>query len=435
MQARARRLIPVAVLYGGRIGVAALGLIILPWLSRSMPDAQFGLAATVLSLQSLSVVLDLGLSVGIARHLPLLTEREARALVRRNERTLLRLYLGIGGIAMMLTAAGALPISYWVALLITLSLLLIVWQNLIVTAFISRQRYIAATTTQFFGLLLRHACSLALVVLHTGTLEAFVMGQVAGAVLILAVSRYAFRGRHRRDPPAVGPARAGGVNIIIMIYTVAGACALQLDKILLTALASAEHTGPYFLASTLALVPITFLATPVSQFVQPKLIGSLARGDQEQARRWVARLTLAVAGLAVVPGILLGIASPWIVGLWLQGAPNQHVVGQYAMVLTPGAALGALGLVPAIILIARHDYPAMAVISCTLAIAVLSATGLLATSGNVIGICLAYALYHVLAAATLWWRAGRIEPYLCNPFAIRYRAANEHDEGAGSTLA
>lgn len=426
-------MLPMGVLYGGRIGVAALGLLVLPWLSAIMPPDQFGLAATVIALQSLAVVLDLGVSVTIAREFPVLVNgHDHRALMKRSERVLLLIYAPVAAIAGISAATGILPVSVPIALLVCLSLLLIVWQNIIVVAFISRQRYLTSTLSQFTSLLLRHGFSLALVVAIAGSVEIFVLGQVVGAAIMLGVSRIAFFRQHPENDDAAADhvSLSRTANVAVMIYTIAGACAMQLDKVLLSALASPADTGPYFLASMLSLVPITFLASPVAQFVQPKLIACLAARQSEDARRWISRLTLAIIVLAVLPGIALSVAAPWLVPLWLHGSPHQITVSHYAMLLLPGASIGALGLVPAIVLIARRDYRAMATISCVLAVAVLTATAFLADRDAIARVCIAYALYHVLAAIALWWRAARIEPCIANVFAIKARTANDQSEKA-----
>lgn len=426
-QSTIRRLLPVAVLYSGRIAIAALGLVILPWLSRAMPAEQFGLATTVLALQSLAVVLDLGLSVTIAREFPVLVgAHKHRDLMRRSERALFLIYLAVGTLAVALAAAGAVPIPPSTALIVCLSLLLIVWQNIIVVAFISRQRFVTSTAIQFTSLLLRHGCSLGFVIVFGGTVQVFVLGQLTGAAIVLAVSRLVFVWQHRgRTPATADQARgADATSIAVMIYTIAGACAMQFDKVLLSALASPTDTGPYFLASTLSLVPITFLASPVSQFVQPKLIASLAAGQHDEARRWVVRLTLAIIACAVMPGVALGLLAPWLVPLWLHGSVHQSTVSAYTTLLMPGASIGALGLVPAIVLIARRDYRAMAMISCTLAVLVLTTTAWLARHDAITGVCIVYAIYHTLAAAALWWRAARIEPWFGSRFAFGPRVAN-----------
>lgn len=436
MRVLARRLLPMALLYGGRIGVAGLGLVVLPWLSARMSAEQFGLAATILSLQALAVVLDLGMSVTIAREFPAFASaRDRRALMQRSEATLLKIYLALGLVVALVSLTGLFPVPPDTALLVCLSLLLIVWQNFLIVSFVAEQRFLLSTISQFGSLAFRHCCSLVLVILVAGSVQAFVIGQVVGGAVVLAISRYLFARSNRLGygTPSIRPLKV--TSVAIMVYTISSASAMQLDKILLTTLSSASVTGAYFLASMLSLVPITFLATPVSQFVQPKLIGALARGEQVIARRWIIRLTLAIIILAVFPGIILGFAAQWFVPLWLQDAPQQEAVIRYVAILMPGASVGALGLVPAIILISKRDYRAMAIISLALAIIVLGTTALLARRDATQAICVAYALYHALAAAALWWRAWRTGHFSVNSFAIQSEIDNDDAERAGAAPA
>src|SRR3546814_18479603 len=131
-----------------------------------MPAVHCGIAETILALQSVAVVIDLGLSVTASRELPALDDTHAaQAVIKRSERVLVLLYCGIAAIASGLAATRIIPVSVPMSLLICLSLLLIVWQNIVIVALISRQRFLVSTATQFLSLLLRHCCSLALVVL------------------------------------------------------------------------------------------------------------------------------------------------------------------------------------------------------------------------------------------------------------------------------
>lgn len=424
----------MGVLYGGRIGIAGLGFIVLPLLSRHMPADQFGLATTILSLQSLAIVLDLGLAVVLASELPAMDcAATQRALVRRNERQLIITYLAVAAVAATLSIGGILPASLPVVLMTAAALLAVVWQNIIAVAMMARQQFFASTISLFFSLLLRQGASLMFVILYGGTLGAFVAGQVLGAAIILAISRFTFieHGQKNGNMPVVADPECdrrrtptAGINLAVMVYTISGACALQLDKILLSAMGSPSRTGPYFLASMVSLVPITFLATPISQFVQPKLISALVQGRIDIAGRWIVRLTVAITTLAVVPGLALGMLTPWIIPLWLHDTTSRDAVIGYTQLLVPGASLGALGLVPAIVLIARRAYPALATISAVLSIGVLSATAALAKGNNIGGICIAYAIYHTLATMCLWVRAAQVEPAFANAFLKGRRIAN-----------
>ena len=416
---------PIAFLYSGRIGIAALGLIILPWLNKIMPVNEFGLAATVISLQSLAVVLDLGLSITISRELPVTgSANERLSIVKQSERTLLVLYLTLTATAFALSAFGFIPVPVQTVILICLSMFLVVWQNLIVTALTAQQKFITSTISQFFSQFLRLGAALAFVAFYSDTLLGFVLGQVVGSLVILVLSRFILILQNRPDGTVISNRRPRFIsNLAIMVYTVAGASALQLDKLLLSGLASPAYTGPYFLASVFSLVPITFLASPLSQFVQPKLIASIALNRHDEARRWIARLTVAIFAMAVLPGIILALGAPIIVPFWLQGSAQEPDVIRYVILLMPGASVGALGLIPAIVLIARCDYRALAFMSCLLTFGVLTMSAMFAARNAINAICLTYSAYHILAAIALWWRAWRIEPNFSNLFDLFTDAA------------
>ena len=385
-----------------------------------MPPEEFGLAATILALQSLAVVLDLGLSITVSRELPAMENSSERlAMVWHCERTLFILYGIITTAALLLAISQFLSMPISTVFLIGLSMLIVVWQNILVIVFISQQQYLASTISQFMSLLLRLGTGLIFVIIIENSLQTFLLGQVLGSMIVLAVSRLLFFRRNRpdgRDRP-ISRSRLSP-NMPVIVYTIAGALALQLDKFLLSVLASPAFTGSYFLASILSLIPITFLAGPLSQFVQPKLITSLVRSRDDEAQRWIVYLTIGILIFAVFPGIGISLGARFVVPIWLNGSPQQADVIRYVTLLMPGASIGALGLVPAIVLIARRDYSALAIMSCLLTCIVLLASAALAYRNSIEGICLAYSVYHITAAIVLWWRACRIEPRFANSFGF-----------------
>lgn len=417
---KSKRLIPLGFLYCGRIGTAAIGLIIMPWFSKIMPSEQFGLAVTVLSLQSFALVLDLGQSIKITRELPALkSENACRNIVQKSERVLINFYVFITLIVLMLSAFKFIIIPISTVLLICLSMLLIVWQQIIIIAFVSRQRFIASTVIQFMSLLLRFCTALLFLYTFNNSIEMFVLGQLVGTIFILLISRIAFFVRNNSREKHSPAYRSNlSSNIAVIIYTLAGASALQLDKVLLSSFATPSFTGAYFLASMLSIVPITFFASPISQFIQPKFIKSLEGQQDNLSQRWIVRLTLAIIFLAVIPGLIMASISPLLVSLWLPGSPYQADVSHYMTLLMPGISIGALGLVPTIALIAKRDYYMLAWISVVLTIGVLSATAIFSMQNDIGSICIAYAMYHCLAAVALWWRAWKIEPNFAKSFGF-----------------
>jgi O-antigen/teichoic acid export membrane protein len=200
------------------------------------------------------------------------------------------------------------------------------------------------------------------------------------------------------------------ISVAVIVQGIAGACALQLDKPIISALASPRETGPYFLAAVLAMTPITFLAAPVSQFFQPKVVAAVVAGRDQEASRLFARATLALIGVAVLPGLLLALLATPITAAWLASNASQPVVAGLLPILVWGTAIGSLGLIPSMTLIAIRDYRYIATVSTLLTLLVLTATALLARQNNMTGICVAYAIYHISSALALWCRAAFLVP-------------------------
>ena len=77
----------------------------------------------------------------------------------------------------------------------------------------------------------------------------------------------------------------------------------------------------------------------------------------------------------------------------------------YSTWLLPAAAIGAIGLVPVVLLTAKADYSFQAKTAFVLAGLVIVAVLLAAWSGNLIRITQAFFLYHLAATALLWFRS------------------------------
>lgn len=425
---RVMSLASMAALFASRLGVAALGILLLPLFNALLSPAAFGLVATVIALQTFGVLFDLGLATSIGREMPVLSTPSARrALLRRGERPLLLGYGILGVVAGLLGLGDRLAFGGIWPLAVVVATLVVVWQNLILVALIGQKRFVASSTGQLGGLILRHGSSLALLVHVERSFESFVLGQLIGGIAALAVTRYHFMkvnvaAAHTKEKVTV---YNGIVNLGLLIYSAAAAGAMQLDKPVLALVSSPESAGAYFLATTIALVPITFLAGPIAQFVQPRLIASVSEGSSAHIALWLVRLVTGTCILALIPTLVLGVFIEEFVALWLGGAPNATVVALYAAAILPGAAFGSLGFGPALILLARKDYRFLAANSCVLTGAVLAATYLLGARSDIEGVCVAYALYHAASAAVLWIRAVYVEPAIRpSNLAMALRHAN-----------
>ncbi|HEY8977340.1 MAG TPA: hypothetical protein VIN75_24215, partial [Burkholderiaceae bacterium] len=182
------------------------------------------------------------------------------------------------------------------------------------------------------------------------------------------------------------------------------------DKPLVGAFAGAAATAPYYLATVLALTPLTFLAGPVVQFFQPKAIAQIAA--QALSPALVRKFLFGILASAFLPGLALWFAAPAVTALWLHGGGEHALVASYVRILVVGTSLGAIGYLPNVLLVARQQYRFLATASSGLTIAVLALTAWAASGGDVRTVCYVYATYHVAAAVVQWVRALTLDPEL-----------------------
>jgi O-antigen/teichoic acid export membrane protein len=407
-----RRLWPLATLYCGRLGTALVGILLLPWFSRLMGPQQFGVVAIVLSTQSLLVALDLGLSIVLGRDLAGLAAGDlplGRAMFAHAERTLLRLYAGLLVLALVASRFMASPLTAPDLVAVALLFGAVVHQNLGQVALLARQDYAWVGLNQLIGVLLRNAFTLACLSMLAPSLTVFVASQALGACVHALVTRWRLA---RRLPPAPAGAHPAfrTVSFALLLQTVAGACAMQLDKPLVGAFAGAAATAPYYLATVLALTPLTFLAGPVVQFFQPKVIAQIAARALSPAL--VRKFLFGILASAFLPGLALWFAAPAVTALWLHGGGEHALVASYVRILVVGTSLGAIGYLPNVLLVARQQYRFLAAASSGLTIAVLALTAWAASGGDVRTVCYVYATYHVAAAVVQWVRALTLDPEL-----------------------
>ena len=104
-----------------------------------------------------------------------------------------------------------------------------------------------------------------------------------------------------------------------------------------------------------------------------------------------------------------------IVNLWLGDPSISTNVTNYALILLPGAAIGALGYLPYSILVARQDFRFQALASVGMTLLTLSAVVYCGYHGDILGVCWVYAAYHCTSTIVSWTRCIWLErggPYL-----------------------
>lgn len=411
---RLRGLTSLLLLYAGRAGTAATGLLVLPLLHDRMGTAVFGAAGIILSIQALVVLLDLGLAVSSARESASMSADrtwQLRPLVRHIDRVVLAAYASLGVAAVLGSALFAFGIGPIAMGALVAGLAAITHQNASLGILIGRRDFGFAAISQFAGTLLRHSIALGCLYLFAPTLDVFILAQGGVAVVHALVTRARVL--------ALAGERQGGderphdrLVFALAVQGVAGACAMQLDKPILGVLAGTSATAPYYLASVLAIVPLSFLAGPVAQFFQPTVMLALAEERQADMIRGLRRLILALCIATAGPGLVLLVGADFLTALWLGSDPIQPQVAGYLQILIVGGVIGSLGLVPSMLLIARRDYRFLAINSVILTIALLSGVALAAAASRIDVVCYLMTAYHCLATLTLWVRASILYPGL-----------------------
>lgn len=413
---RSRSVIDMAMLYASKAGGIVVGIAILPQFNRLLGPQQFGIVAVVLSFQALLLILDLGMSTLVGRDI---------AAGDRQSVTELRTWL-TGRQVITWVYAGLLPATLLVGgavqasvATIDLALMLVLFwsltvQNIGQSALLAKRRYVEAGGIQVAGVLLRGGLTLLAMAWFGATLLIFLCAQTVCSILHMVVTDIRCRHvLHSGD----GPAAVGRVACFamvrrgrsLMLFGLAGAAVMQLDKILVSAFASPAQMAPYYLATTLCLTPIAALAGPVMQYFQPKLIKSLTARDADGTARALRQFATLMALVTILPTAVLWLLREPIIGLWLSHGANVGTVAKYTAILLPGVAVGAFGYVPYVMLVARQDFVFQARISACLTVVTLACVTFAAWKGSIIDVCGIYAAYHSLSTLTSFARCLWLE--------------------------
>ena len=409
----------MAMLYASKVGSILVGILILPQFSLLLGPYLFGVAAVVLSIQALLLMLDLGMSTLVGRDVAACGSRQAQAAQswQTSNLVLTAFYGAMAPLAWVLNLAFGQPLT---GLQLTACLVLfwaLTLQNVGQVALIAGSRFKAASGIQLVGVLARALATLAALQALGANLTVFVTAQALCAVLQWAATHLSCQRLFATAGPQRGELRSRAAQALTMLkrgghvvlFGLAGAAVMQLDKPLVSALASAAATAPYYLATVLCLTPLSTLAGPVAQFFQPRLIQAITAGDDAAVHKSLVPFTTALVLITFVPSALLWLLREPIVAAWLGHAAYSMEVARYIGILLPGAAVGALGYLPYSILVARQDFRFQAVASACMTLLTLAAAAASAQHGGVEAVCWVYTVYHCTSTAVSWLRCIHLD--------------------------
>lgn len=407
----------MAMLYAGKTSGLLVAFIFLPLYSRLLGPVQFGMVAVILSMQALLMMLDLGMSTIVSRDFAMgrSDSIETPKLIQTAEFVLTVFYIilligtaiyklggGLPGVGVS-TVFGSV-ILFW----------LLVLQNLYYTAMLARRAYSIASTVQVIGVTVRAGITAYVLANVSATLTAFVITQIILAAIHLGVTRLGFRSFVNQNLTLDGatkqPTFKEAFALIkrvrsLVLFAVAGAAVTQLDKPIVSALTSAADVAPYFLATTLCMVPISVLAGPVSQYFQPMLLNAMAHPEKVSTRRVIKHFASILLAVTLLPSVGFWLLRTPMIELWMGQNSSNAIIANYVKILLPGFTLGALGFIPFSLLISAKDFKFQATLSVFMTVVTLIGATAFALSKNIEGVCYVYAGYYTISTLLSWLRA------------------------------
>jgi O-antigen/teichoic acid export membrane protein len=404
-------------LYASKSGGFVVGFLLLPLFNRLLGPDLFGVVALILTLQAFLLLVDFGMSTVVGRDLAVAdaTTFQRYTTWRAAEWVISLVYLALilpvsvatwvwGGSLSQVDALGCL-FMFWALTL----------QNIGQNALLARHRFVEAASLQAIGVLARHGLTAVALVWIAPTLSCFVVVQATVSVVQMLATRW-------RCVSTLRPDSGGSIRVDIreragslmrtgkplMLLGLSGAAVMQLDKVIVSGFMSPRDLAPYFLAATFCLVPITVLAAPIAQFLQPRVVQAVSAADPIVVRRTLSRFNYLIFVCALLPSAAIWLLREPLIALWLHGSDDATLVAQYSAVILPGVALGALGYVPYAVLVARQDYQFQAAFSSVMTAFTLGAAVAATVKGSVLAVCVVYAIYHTTSTIGLWWRCIRL---------------------------
>jgi len=410
-------IIKMAVLYAGKTSGLAVSFFFLPLYSQLLGAEQFGVVAIILSLQALLMMLDLGISILVTRDIAAgeLDSNAVFKLLHTSEINLSYFYLFLFILTLVIKSFGFWPDVKVITALFTIGLFwFLVLQNTYCSAMLARRCYIQTSILQAVGVIIRALLTAFVLVKISATLDAFILTQLAASAVYWAVTRYVFINLLDLNDASkyltlkipllesMNVLKRGGPFVL---FSAAGAAVTQLDKPLITVFMAASNVTPYFLATTLCMLPITILAAPVNQYFQPKILGDISLRNSVQTQNTIKKFLKLLFLITGIPCLILWFLRAPIVNLWMGNDFQNIAIINFVAILLPGCAVGALGYIPFNLLLAAKDSAFQAGLSVTMTTITLTATLIAAYLQSIESICYIYASYHSASTLLSWLRA------------------------------
>lgn len=112
--------------------------------------------------------------------------------------------------------------------------------------------------------------------------------------------------------------------------------------------------------------------------------------------------TLCVSTL--LPSYILWVYRDSLIALWLGNTELVNIVADYTKILLPGIAIGGLGYISYVVLIAIEDFKFQSFLSLSMTAIVVILVVFFSMRQDIRSICYVYAFYHSLSTLLTWAR-------------------------------
>lgn len=395
-----------------KAGGVLVGVYFLPLFNDILGSDAFGIVAVILSLQSLLLMLDLGMSTLVGRNTAIDGEKNSLIIIREAEYVISAMYCVFLPLALFFWTIQEQAISLLGLLGILLMFWLLTLQNISLAALLAKQEYKVVSTIQVVGVLWRAIFTLALLNYISPTVDVFIFSQLVATIInfvvlkavcssLLLKNYFGNKTVEVRLSSCVELAKKGKP---LVFASIAGAAVMQLDKSIITTFMSAKELVPYFLASSFCMLPIAVLAGPIRQFFQPKILQAYSLKNQEKFNLQVNLYVTTLVSVVLFFTGIIWIFNDWIISIWLRGNEVSENVISLTDILLPALALGAFGYIPYVFIIIAEDYKFQALLSTIMTIITLLFVTIFASNQNIYLISTVYFAYHFLSSIGLWYR-------------------------------
>jgi O-antigen/teichoic acid export membrane protein len=344
--------------YLGTGTVALAPILALPWYLEALGPKQFGLIGFVVMLQAVLGLLDAGMSQALVREVAVRLDstdagrRSTAALLFGFERLYWLFALCAGGVTLLLAGTiathwlnlGGLPIElgkeaiYGAAAIFAAQFPGSVYRSLLVGA----QAQVALNVIMLAGALLRHVGGV-LVVLVWPALSTYLIWYASIALLETLVrggsAWRALKMNRKQVQWEIDELRpAWGLVAGMSGAAWLGALTVQMDKIVLSRMATIEQFGYYTIAATVSAGMLQ-LVYPLVQAALPRAIQ--LRGEPVALRRLSIKLVRLIALLVGSAALIFITAGGWFLDTWLKNPVAAVTVHPLLAVLLVGTGLNA----------------------------------------------------------------------------------------------